>query len=165
MKNIALLLPLVTVLSLSACDNANNQIDTNPNAQSSQNNDTQTDDTQINNNVNTPTDEKIADNPQATDTLVNNDTLEKDTLKNDALKKDTIEFLYRDTVLSYGNNENVVDDLDTLFTYANKDLQNAIALVKADPLNTGDNYTNGMTDCNEVRYILKLDVGNGGSIN
>ena len=82
---------------------------------------------------------------------------------NDAHKKDTIKFLFRDTVLSL-KNDRKADDLDTLFAYADKDLQNAIGLIKADSMNVYDGYGNDISSCNEVRYILNLSVGNGYSI-
>ena len=82
---------------------------------------------------------------------------------NDAHKKDTIKFLYRDTALSYKNDYRT-DGLDTLFAYADKDLQNAIALVKGDAMNTYENGNGELSLCSEVRYILNLNVGNGYSI-
>lgn len=82
---------------------------------------------------------------------------------NDAHKKDTIKFLFRDTVLSFKNDYRA-DGLDTLFAYADKDLQNAVALVKADAMNSYENGEGEMSLCNEVRYILNLNVGNGYSI-
>lgn len=82
---------------------------------------------------------------------------------NDAYKKDTIKFLYRDTALSYKNDYRT-DGLDTLFAYADKDLQNTIALVKADAMNTYENGDGELSLCSEIRYILNLNVGNGYSI-
>ena len=78
-------------------------------------------------------------------------------------KKDIIKFLYRDAVLSL-KNDDTAEELDTLFAYADRDLQNAIALVKADSMNTYDGYADEISDCSEVRYILNLSVGNGYSI-
>lgn len=82
---------------------------------------------------------------------------------NDGHKKSTIKFLFRDTILSYKNDDRA-DGLNTLFAYADRDLQNAIALVKADPRNVYDGHGNDISNCNEVRYILNLSVGNGYSI-
>lgn len=82
---------------------------------------------------------------------------------NDAHKKDTIKFLFRDTVLSLKNDYRA-DSLDTLFAYADKDLQNAIALVKADAMNSYEDGEGSISLCNEVRYILNLHKGNGYSI-
>ena len=148
MKNIALVLPLTIALLLSACNNANNQTDNSPNDQASENIDTLSSDEVI-----LPTPEKTEEAPQIKDEIVNNDSH----------KKDIIKFLYRDAVLSL-KNDNTAEELDTLFAYADRDLQNAIALVKADSMNTYDGYADEISDCSEVRYILNLSVGNGYSI-
>lgn len=148
MKNIALVLPLTIALLLSACNNTNDQTDNSPNDQASENIDTLSSDEVI-----LPTPEKTEEAPQIKDEIVNNDSH----------KKDIIKFLYRDAVLSLKNNPNA-EGLDTLFAYADKDLQNAIALVKADSMNTYDGYADEISDCSEVRYILNLSVGNGYSI-
>lgn len=148
MKNIALVLPLTIALLLSACNNANNQIDNSPNDQASENIDTLSSDEVI-----LPTPEKTEEAPQIKDEIVNNDSH----------KKDIIKFLYRDAVLSL-KNDDTAEELDTLFAYADRDLQNAIALVKADSMNTYDGYADEISDCSEVRYILNLSVGNGYSI-
>ena len=148
MKNIALVLPLTIVLLLSACNNANDQTDNSPNDQASENIDTLSSDEVI-----LPTPEKTEEAPQIKDEIVNNDSH----------KKDIIKFLYRDAVLSL-KNDDTAEELDTLFAYADRDLQNAIALVKADSMNTYDGYADEISDCSEVRYILNLSVGNGYSI-
>ena len=148
MKNIALVLPLTIALLLSACNNANNQTDNSPNDQASENIDTLS-----SNEVILPTPEKTEEAPQIKDEIVNNDSH----------KKDIIKFLYRDAVLSL-KNDDTAEELDTLFAYADRDLQNAIALVKADSMNTYDGYADEISDCSEVRYILNLSVGNGYSI-
>lgn len=148
MKNIALVLPLTIALLLSACNNANNQTDNSPNDQASENIDTLSSDEVI-----LPTPEKTEEAPQIKDEIVNNDSH----------KKDIIKFLYRDAVLSL-KNDDTAEELDTLFAYADRDLQNAIALVKADSMNTYDGYADEISDCSEVRYILNLSVGNGYSI-
>ena len=147
MKNIGLALPLVAALLLSACDN-NNQTDNSRNDQEKKKNDIQT-----NNEVNTPTPKQIENTPKEP----------TETVSNDNHKKDIIRFLYRDTILSLKNDDRA-EDLDTLFAYADRDLQNAIALVKADSMNTYDGYADEISDCSEVRYILNLSVGNGYSI-
>lgn len=147
MKNIGLALPLVAALLLSACDN-NNQTDNSRNDQAAEKNDIQT-----NNEVNTPTPKQIENTPKEP----------TETVSNDNHKKDIIRFLYRDTILSLKNDDRA-EDLDTLFAYADRDLQNAIALVKADSMNTYDGYADEISDCSEVRYILNLSVGNGYSI-
>ena len=147
MKNIGLALPLVAALLLSACDN-NNQTDNSRNDQAAEKNDIQT-----NNEVNTPTPKQIENTPKEP----------TETVSNDNHKKDIIRFLYRDTILSLKNDDRA-EDLDTLFAYADRDLQNAIALVKADSMNTYDRYADEISDCSEVRYILNLSVGNGYSI-
>lgn len=147
MKNIGLALPLVAALLLSACDN-NNQTDNSRNDQAAEKNDIQT-----NNEVNTPTPKQIENIPKEP----------TETVSNDNHKKDIIRFLYRDTILSLKNDDRA-EDLDTLFAYADRDLQNAIALVKADSMNTYDGYADEISDCSEVRYILNLSVGNGYSI-
>ena len=148
MKNIALVLPLTIALLLSACNNANNQTDNSPNDQASENIDTLS-----SNEVILPTPEKTEEAPQIKDEIVNNDSH----------KKDIIKFLYRDAELSL-KNDDTAEELDTLFAYADRDLQNAIALVKADSMNTYDGYADEISDCSEVRYILNLSVGNGYSI-
>lgn len=148
MKNIALVLPLTIVLLLSACNNANDQTDNSPNDQASENIDTLSSDEVI-----LPTPEKTEEASQIKDEIVNNDSH----------KKDIIKFLYRDAVLSL-KNDDTAEELDTLFAYADRDLQNAIALVKADSMNTYDGYADEISDCSEVRYILNLSVGNGYSI-
>ena len=148
MKNIALVLPLTIALLLSACNNANNQTDNSPNDQASENIDTLSSDEVI-----LPTPEKTEEAPQIKDEIVNNDSH----------KKDIIKFLYRDAVLSL-KNDDTAEELDTLFAYADRDLQNAIALVKADSMNTYDGSEYEISDCSEVRYILNLSVGNGYSI-
>lgn len=148
MKNIALVLPLTIALLLSACNNANDQTDNSPNDQASENIDTLSSDEVI-----LPTPEKTEEAPQIKDEIVNNDSH----------KKDIIKFLYRDAVLSL-KNDDTAEELDTLFAYADRDLQNAIALVKADSMNTYDGYADEISDCSEVRYILNLSVGNGYSI-
>ena len=140
MKNIALVLPLTIAFLLSACNNANDQ--------ASENIDTLSSDEVI-----LPTPEKTEEAPQIKDEIVNNDSH----------KKDIIKFLYRDAVLSL-KNDDTAEELDTLFAYADRDLQNAIALVKADSMNTYDGYADEISDCSEVRYILNLSVGNGYSI-
>ena len=147
MKNIGLALPLVAALLLSACDN-NNQTDNSRNDQAAEKNDIQT-----NNEVNTPTPKQIENTPKEP----------TETVSNDNHKKDIIRFLYRDTILSLKNDDRA-EDLDTLFAYADRDLQNAIALVKADSMNTYDGYADEISNCSEVRYILNLSVGNGYSI-
>ena len=147
MKNIGLALPLVAALLLSACDN-NNQTDNSRNEKKKKKNDIQT-----NNEVNTPTPKQIENTPKEP----------TETVSNDNHKKDIIRFLYRDTILSLKNDDRA-EDLDTLFAYSDRDLQNAIALVKADSMNTYDGYADEISDCSEVRYILNLSVGNGYSI-
>ena len=148
MKRIGFTLSLVTALLLSACDSTSNQTDNSRNDQAPEKSEIQT-----NNKVNTPALEKIENAPEEP----------AETVSNDNHKKDIIKFLYRDAVLSLKNNPNA-EDLDTLFAYADKDLQNAIALVKADSMNTYDGYADEISDCSEVRYILNLSVGNGYSI-
>lgn len=148
MKNIALVLPLTIVLLLSACNNANDQTDNSPNDQASENIDTLSNDEVI-----LPTPEKTEEASQIKDEIVNNDSH----------KKDIIKFLYRDAVLSL-KNDDTAEELDTLFAYADRDLQNAIALVKADSMNTYDGSEYEISDCSEVRYILNLSIGNGYSI-
>ncbi|MGP5550445.1 hypothetical protein ACTXNE_07120 [Psychrobacter namhaensis] len=148
MKNIALVLPLTIALLLSACNNTNDQTDNSPNDQASENIDTLSSDEVI-----LPTPEKTEEAPQIKDEIINNDSH----------KKDIIKFLYRDAVLSL-KNDDTAEELDTLFAYADRDLQNAIALVKADSMNTYDGYADEISDCSEVRYILNLSVGNGYSI-
>ena len=148
MKNIALVLPLTIALLLSACNNTNDQTDNSPNDQALENIDTLSSDEVI-----LPTPEKTEEAPQIKDEIVNNDSH----------KKDIIKFLYRDAVLSL-KNDDTAEELDTLFAYADRDLQNAIALVKADSMNTYDGYADEISDCSEVRYILNLSVGNGYSI-
>lgn len=147
MKKIGLTLPLVAALLLSACDN-NNQTDNSRNDQAAEKTDIQP-----NNEVNTPTPEQIKNVPKEPTKTVSNDNH----------KKDIIRFLYRDTILSLKNDDRA-EDLDTLFAYADRDLQNAIALVKADSMNTYDGYADEISNCSEVRYILNLSVGNGYSI-
>ena len=150
MKNTALILSLATALLLSACNTPNSETDNNSlNDQVSENTEVQTND-----KVDPPNSESIENKTEKTDKLVNN---------NDAHKKDTIKFLYRDTVLSYKNDFRA-DGLDTLFAYADKDLQNAIALVKGDAMNTYENGEVEVSTCSEIRYILNLNVGNGYSI-
>jgi len=147
MKKIGLTLPLVAALLLSACDN-NNQTDDSRNDQVAEKADIQ-----ANNEVNTQTPEQIKNVPKEP----------TETVSNDNHKKDIIRFLYRDTILSLKNDDRA-EDLDTLFAYADRDLQNAIALVKADSMNTYDGYADEISNCSEVRYILNLSVGNGYSI-
>ena len=148
MKRIALILPLAAALMLSACDNTNNQTDNSEKNQPTDKVDTQTD-----RKVKTSVNEKTEDSSQKQAEIVSNDNH----------KKDIIKFLYRDAVLSL-KNDDTAEELDTLFAYADRDLQNAIALVKADSMNTYDGYADEISDCSEVRYILNLSVGNGYSI-
>ena len=148
MKRIALILPLAAALILSACDNTNNQTDNSDKNQPTDKVDTQTDSKM----------KILVDEKTEYSTLK-----QAETVSNDSHKKDIIKFLYRDAVLSLKNDHNS-QDLDTLFAYADKDLQNAIALVKADSMNTYDGYADEISECNEVRYILNLSVGNGYSI-
>lgn len=81
----------------------------------------------------------------------------------EAHKKDTIKFMYRDAVMAI-KNDHRADILDTLFAYSDKDLQNSIALVKADAINTYEGNGNDISNCNETRYIFNLTTGNGYSI-
>ena len=148
MKNLAFILPLTTAFLLSACNNSNEQTDNIANDQTTDNIDTP-----IDSEVNIPTSEKTEEAIQPQEKTVNND----------GHKKDIIKFLYRDTILSLKNDDRA-EDIDTLFAYADRDLQNAIALVKADSMNTYDGYADDISACNEVRYILNLSVGNGYSI-
>lgn len=148
MKNLAFILPLTTAFLLSACNNSNEQTDNIANDQTTDNIDTP-----IDSEVNIPTSEKTEEAIQPQEKTVNNDSH----------KKDIIKFLYRDTILSLKNDDRA-EDIDTLFAYADRDLQNAIALVKADSMNTYDGYADDISACNEVRYILNLSVGNGYSI-
>lgn len=148
MKNIALVLPLTIALLLSACNNTNDQTDNSRNDQASENIDTLSSDEVI-----LPTPEKTEEAPQIKDEIVDNDSH----------KKDIIKFLYRDAVLSL-KNDDTSEELDTLYAYADRDLQNAIALVKADSMNTYDGSEYEISECSEVRYILNLSVGNGYSI-
>lgn len=148
MKRIALILPLAAALILSACDNTNNQTDNSDKNQPTDKVDTQTD-----SKVKTSVNEKTEDSSQKQAEIVSNDNH----------KKDIIKFLYRDAVLSL-KNDDTAEELDTLFAYADRDLQNAIALVKADSMNTYDGSEYEISDCSEVRYILNLSVGNGYSI-
>ena len=159
MKKMALilpLLPLATALLLSACDK--------PTEATPKTTDTQTDNAQIDkaqtDNTTPTTAEKIAPDTASASPQVQ--TQDK-TADNDGHKKDVIKFLYRDAVLSL-NKDDSVDELDTLFAYADRDLQNAIALVKADSMNTYEGDAVEVSDCSEVRYILGLAVGNGYSI-
>lgn len=148
MKRIALILPLAAALILSACDNSNNQTDNDNKNQPTDKVDTQTD-----SKMNTSINEKTEDSSQKQDEIVSNDNH----------KKEIIKFLYRDAMLSL-KNDDTAEELDTLFAYADRDLQNAIALVKADSMNTYDGSEYEISDCSEVRYILNLSVGNGYSI-
>ena len=159
MKNIALILPLVTALLLSACSDTNGQTDSDRNGQTPENISTQT-----NSDTNSPMPTKTEiDLPAPTETGKTTQKVQVQTVNNDSHKKDIIKFLYRDAVLSHKNNYHS-EDLDTLFAYADKDLQNAIALVKADSMNSYEGYETEISACNEVRYILNLSVGNGYSI-
>lgn len=151
MKTPILILPMIAILALFACDDTSRQTSENMSDQSRD-------------NINQPT--QVSADQQApdisSDHTQNNQSdnlehLEKTDKQVDdsELKKDTIEHLYRDTVLSY-NTDDSADGIDTLFNYADKKLQSAIMLVKAD--------IDGISDCNQVRYILNLTVGNGYSI-
>ena len=155
MKKIALMLPLAAALLLSACNkateqNADNQADSRPNESAPK-----TIETPINPDTNTTARDKI-DAALAT-------SAEVKVASTDSHKKDVIKFLYRDAILSLKNDLSA-EDLDTLFAYADRDLQNAIALVKADSMNSYEGDADEISDCNEVRYILNLSVGNGYSI-
>lgn len=160
MKKMALilpLLPLATALLLSACDKAE---DATPKTTDTQTDEAQTDNAQIDkaqtDNTTPTTAEKTALDTASAAPQVQ-------TADNDGHKKDVIKFLYRDAVLSLSKDYSA-DELDTLFAYADRDLQNAIALVKADSMNTYEGDAVEVSDCSEVRYILGLAVGNGYSI-
>lgn len=166
MKKSALLLPLTAALLFSACDSTNNQATNNQTANQTdsptnnptpnQTNNRQTSeniDTHINEDLSIPKPQKNAAAIQTNDKTANNDNH----------KKDIVKFLYRDGALSLINNPNA-EEIDTLFAYADRELQNAIALVKADSMNTYDGYADEISACSEVRYILNLSVGNGYSI-
>lgn len=160
MKKIALMLPLAAALLLSACNkateqNADNQADSRPNESAPK-----TIETPINPDTNTTARDKI---DTALATSADDKSAEVKVASTDSHKKDVIKFLYRDAILSLKNDRSA-EDLDTLFAYADRDLQNAIALVKADSMNSYEGYADEISDCNEVRYILNLSVGNGYSI-
>ena len=160
MKKIALMLPLAAALLLSACNkateqNADNPADSRPNESAPK-----TIETPINHDTNTTARDKI---DAALATSADDKSAEVKVASTDSHKKDVIKFLYRDAILSLKNDRSA-EDLDTLFAYADRDLQNAIALVKADSMNSYEGYADEISDCNEVRYILNLSVGNGYSI-
>lgn len=78
-------------------------------------------------------------------------------------KKDTIKFMYHDAIKA-GEYDDRADSLDTLYAYSDRELQNAIALTKSDPMSAYQGYANEITPCNEVRDILNLTTGNGYSV-
>ena len=160
MKKIALMLPLAFALLLSACNNAteqntDNQTDSRPNEPAPK-----ISDAPINNGTNTTARDKI---DAALAISADDKSAKVKVASTDSHKKDVIKFLYRDAILSLKNDQSA-EELDTLFAYADRDLQNAIALVKADSMNSYEGYADEISDCNEVRYILNLSVGNGYSI-
>ena len=81
----------------------------------------------------------------------------------DAYKKNTVKLMYKDTIRAAEYNSDS-DDLDTLFVYSDRELQNAIALIQSDSKSRYEGSEGGITNCNEVRYILKPTTGNGYSI-
>lgn len=158
MKKMALILPLATALLLSACNNANEQT---PKTM-----ETQTDNTTqptAHDNIHHDNVEAVAIEDVRTE-MIPKAQVEDKAAANDAHKKDVIKFLYRDAALSLTNDNNA-NDINTLFAYADRDLQNAIALVKADSMNTYEGYADEISNCNAVYSLIHLSVGNGYSIN
>lgn len=78
-------------------------------------------------------------------------------------KKDTIKFMYNSAIKAV-EYDSKSDDLDTLYAYSDRELQNAIGLIKSDSMSAYEGYEYDVSDCNEVRYILQPTTGNGYSI-
>ena len=81
----------------------------------------------------------------------------------DFYKKNTVKLMYKDATIASARDYRS-DELDTLYTYSDRELQNAIALVQSDSKSRYEGSEDGITNCNEVRYVLKLTTGNGYSI-
>ena len=73
-------------------------------------------------------------------------------------KKNTIKRMYRDAAIAYKKNYRS-DELDTIYAYSSRDLQNAVAITKADAMNPPEEDGSMLSDCNEVRGILSLSAG------
>lgn len=77
----------------------------------------------------------------------------------DFYKKNTVKLMYKDAAIASARNFKA-DDLDTLYAYSDRELQNAIAITKADAMNPYQEAGNDMSSCNEVREILNLSTSN-----
>ncbi len=75
----------------------------------------------------------------------------------------TVKLMYDDAIQAskkdYRNSS-----LDTVFAYADRELQNAIALIQSDAMSRYEEYEYAISPCSDTVYIPKLAVGNAYSI-
>ncbi|ALF60111.1 hypothetical protein [Psychrobacter urativorans] len=73
-------------------------------------------------------------------------------------KTNTIKRMYRDAAITMKKYDNA-DELNTIYAYSNRELQNAVAITKADAINFLEENGGMVSYCNEVRAILSLSEG------
>ena len=73
-------------------------------------------------------------------------------------KTNTIKRMYRDAAITMKKYDNA-DELNTIYAYSNRELQNAVAITKADAINFLEENGGMVSYCNEVRDILSLSAG------
>lgn len=161
MKPIAFVWPLAAFFVLSAFNHASSKMDTSHHEQHIQGINIQTN---SDTNISTSSDTNRARPTPAENNKAAEAPAPAPTLNNDSHKKDFIRFVYRDAAQSLRNNDKA-DDLNTVFAYADRNLQNAIALVKADAMNSYEGGEGSISTCNAVRFILHLSVGDGYRVN
>ena len=72
-------------------------------------------------------------------------------------KTNTIKRMYRDAAVAE-EKYYAADQLDTIYAYSNRELQNAIAITKADAMNPPTAEGGIISDCIEVRNTLHLSA-------
>lgn len=159
MKKTAFLLPLATALLLSACNNADDHTATTDSKHTPENSE-HNKVIERTENIQAPMNDDInSQRYEVTDAYPEPAT---NTTNNDGNKKDVVKFMYRDAVLSLKEDDDI-DDINILFAYADRELQNAIGLVKADAMSQYEG-NDDITKCNAVRYITNLSVDNSYTI-
>lgn len=79
---------------------------------------------------------------------------------NESFKIATVKTMYDDAIRAALYKDSRADDLDTVFAYSDRELQNAIALIQSDALSRYEGYEYEISNCSDMRYIPKLTVGN-----
>ena len=75
-------------------------------------------------------------------------------------KKNTVKLMYKDATIASARNYRT-DELDTLYAYSDRELQNAVALTKSDAMNPYQEGGNDISPCSATRETLNLSTSNG----